>query len=77
LIQMPTHHEDRRAVQLHLRPSGTQALKRWRGPFVGVLPTALAGLDEATLVRLDKDLAKLVDLLEVDEQAAGKPMSDL
>lgn len=54
---------DRRTVQLHVLPAGTRVLRKAPGPFHGVLPDALAQLDERVLKRLDKDLAALVAVL--------------
>jgi DNA-binding MarR family transcriptional regulator len=69
--------EDRRAVQLRLRPEGVRVLRKVRGPFAGVLPGALASLDEATLQRLEADLQTLLSRLEVDTRAARPPISDM
>lgn len=74
LIAALKNGSDRRAVQLHLLPAGAKVLRRAPGPFTGVLPQALAGLDAQTLSRLDKDLGKLIAALEVDERAAGIPL---
>ena len=74
LIAALKNGSDRRAVQLHLLPAGAKVLRRAPGPFAGVLPQALAGLDAQTLSRLDKDLGKLIAALEVDERAAGIPL---
>lgn len=68
---------DRRAVQLHILPTGTKALKRAPGPFSGVLPEALKALDEARLRRLRKDLAQLIVLLDGDEKAAQIPLGGM
>lgn len=65
---------DRRTVQLHLLPAGAKVLRRAPGPFTGVLPEALAGLDARTLSRLDRDLGKLIDALHADEGAGGIPL---
>jgi DNA-binding MarR family transcriptional regulator len=65
---------DRRAVQLRILPAGARVLRRAPGPFVGVLPEALASLDAATLARLDKDLAKLITALDSDLRAANIPL---
>lgn len=56
---------------------GTQVLKRAPGPFPGVLPEALAALDDATLARLDSDLGKLLALLQTDERAADIPLAQM
>ncbi len=68
---------DKRMVQLNLRPAGRQALRKAPGPFVGVLPDALARLDAKTLERLDRDLALLITLLAADERAAGIPLAQM
>lgn len=68
---------DRRAVQLRLLPAGAKALKRCPGPFSGVLPSALGTLDDKTLKRLEKDLAKLIEALNADEAAGGIPLAEL
>ena len=68
---------DRRSVQLRLLPAGTRVLKRAPGPFTGVLPDALATLDQQTLKRLDRDLGRLIELLGTDERAAHVHLSQL
>jgi DNA-binding MarR family transcriptional regulator len=65
---------DRRAVQLRVLPAGARVLKRAPGPFAGVLPQALASLDQQTLKRMDRDLGKLIEALGADERAAGLPL---
>jgi len=67
---------DRRTVQLHLLAAGTRVLRRAPGPFAGVLPKALAGLDAQTLARLDKDLARLIAVLQGNKRAAGIPLGE-
>jgi DNA-binding MarR family transcriptional regulator len=68
---------DRRAVQLRLLPAGAKVLRKAPSPFSGVLPQALASLDAETLARLDKDLGRLISLLDADERAAGIPLSQM
>jgi DNA-binding MarR family transcriptional regulator len=68
---------DRRAVQLRLLPAGARLLKRAPGPFTGVLPEALRTLDDATLRRLNKDLAKLITALDADERGAHIPLAGM
>lgn len=68
---------DRRATRLRVTARGTRVLKKAPGPFSGVLPEALAGLDEETLIRLDNDLGKLLALLQTDERAAGIPLAQM
>src|SRR3954471_21799876 len=67
---------DRRAVQLQVSAKGGRLLAKAPGPFSGVLPEALARLDQRTLARLDRDLAVLIGELGVDERGAGIPLSD-
>ena len=68
---------DRRAVTLRTLPKGAKVLRDAPGPFAGVLPEALASLDPQTLLRLEKDLAKLIAALGVDERAEGIPLAHL
>ena len=68
---------DRRAARLRLTPRGVRVLKKAPGPFTGVLPEALAALDEQTLARLDQDLGTLLQRLKADEHAAGIPLAQM
>ena len=68
--------EDRRAVQLQATARGAKVLAKAPGPFSGVLPEALARLDARTLARLDRDLARLIEELGVDERGAGILLGD-
>ena len=77
LVTMDRHEGDRRAVKLRLLPTGAKVLKRSPGPFAGVLPEALASLDQKTLKRLETDLAKLIVELKADERAAQIPLAEL
>jgi DNA-binding MarR family transcriptional regulator len=65
---------DRRSVALRILPAGQEVLRRAPGPAVGVLPSALATLDEATLLRLEQDLAILIARLDADEEAGKIPL---
>lgn len=69
--------QDRRAVQLRILPAGTRVLRKAPGPFIGVLPDALASLDAQTLERLDRDLAELISALNADERGAGIPLAQM
>ena len=77
LVIAAKHSGDRRAVRLKLLPPGARVLKRSPGPFAGVLPQALASLDDKTLKRLEIDLAKLIRELNADEKAASIPLAEL
>lgn len=68
---------DRRAVQLLITSDGSRVLAQAPGPFSGVLPAAIAQLDERTLKRLDQDLGRLIELLKADEAAAAIPLAEL
>lgn len=77
LVTAQRNGPDRRTVQLQLTAAGAQVLQRAPGPFTGVLPEALALLDASTLARMDDDLGALIDLLHVDERAAGIPLAQM
>ena len=68
---------DRRAVMLRLLPAGGRILKRTPGPFAGVLPGALAALDQKTLKRMEADLKKLIGELRADARAGKIPLAEL
>jgi DNA-binding MarR family transcriptional regulator len=77
LVSILKDGADRRAVKLRLRPPGTAMLRRAPGPFTGVLPDALAQLEDATLLRMQRDLGKLIAILHPNERAAGTPLADM
>ncbi|MEF7613327.1 MarR family transcriptional regulator [Aquincola sp. MAHUQ-54] len=77
LVATEPHATDRRAVQLRALPAGQRVMSRSKGPFSGVLPRALAELDEATLLRLDEDLSRLIEVLDADQRAATQTLADL
>ncbi len=77
LVEARRHERDRRAVMLYLRPEGARLLRCAPAPFSGVLPQALASLDETTLARLEHDLAELIRLLAADERGATIPLGRL
>jgi DNA-binding MarR family transcriptional regulator len=77
LVTLAPHPEDRRAWQILLAPGGAALLARWPGPFVGVLPAALSGLDDATLARLEADLGTVIERLGADASAGSTPLSDM
>ncbi len=76
-IEVRKDERDGRAVMLHVRPAGNRVLRRAPGPFAGVLPEALAGLDTQTLERLEQDLAVLIEALGADERGANIPLSQM
>ena len=68
---------DRRAVQLRTLAPAARVLRRAPGPLAGVLPEALERLDADTLLRLEADLAALLEQLHADEKAAGIPLAHM
>lgn len=68
---------DRRNVALQLQPPGREVLQRAPMPFAGVLPDALASLDQATLQQLEQNLGHLIARLDVDEAAGRTPLAQL
>jgi DNA-binding MarR family transcriptional regulator len=77
LLATEKNAPDRRAVQLRVLPAGLRVLRKAPGPFAGVLPAALEGLDAATLARLEHDLTLLIAALQADERAAGIPLAQM
>jgi DNA-binding MarR family transcriptional regulator len=61
---------DQRAVHLHATARGLKLLGKTPTPFVGVLPDVLRRLDRATLMRLDRDLERLILELRADPRGA-------
>lgn len=74
LVETRRTNTDRRLVQLSLRPEGQRLLAMAPGPFSGVLPQALARLGAPTLMRLEEDLAELIELIDTDEHDANRPL---
>lgn len=74
LIEVERSDVDRRASALRVSPAGLKVLKRAPGPFSGVLPEALASLDTPALIRLNRDLDKVIRALRVDKRAANIPL---
>lgn len=77
LLRIDRAATDRRAVQLKVTAAGSAVLRKAPTPFTGVLPQALAALDEKTLRRLHTDLQALLALLGIDRRAARTPLADL
>lgn len=77
LITVEKAPDDRRNVRITLLAPGKKLLSKVQGPFTGVLPSALAELDPAVLKRLDKDLERLIKVLNVDESAGEIPLANI
>lgn len=77
LVEQKKSDIDRRAVVLMLSASGKAVLHKAPMPFAGVLPDALASMDEETLARLEADLASLIFALEAGNAGANTPLADI
>lgn len=77
LIKVDKALVDRRNVHIQILPKGDDILAQAPGPFEGVLPKALVRLQPETLLRLNKDLGELIQLLGTDEHAGGIPLADM
>ena len=77
LITAAREGQDRRGVALRALPAAEALLQRAPLPFAGVLPDALASLDEDTLKRLEQDLARLIAVLAADPASAQVPLAQL
>lgn len=77
LLRAERSPADRRAIHLHLKAPGAAALRKAPAPLAGVLPEALAALDEQTLQRLRDDLDALLAVLQADQRAARTPLAEL
>lgn len=77
LVNTSKSETDRRAVVLSVQPAAIKLLRKAPAPFSGVLPDALARMDQTTLRRLDKDLGQVIAALEADERAANTPLGQL
>ena len=74
LVVSERGQEDRRAVHLHATAKGLRILRKAPTPFTGVLPDALNRLDAATLMRMQRDLDKLIRELDADPEMARVPL---
>ena len=77
LITVEKAQDDRRNVCIKLLAPGKKLLSKVQGPFTGVLPSALEALDPSVLKRLDKDLERLIKVLNADESAGEIPLANI
>lgn len=78
LVERLRREDDRRVVNLHLTAEGLAVLARAPQPLTGLVPHALENLPEPALVRLNEDLALLIQQMKyVDHDNADKPLSVL
>ena len=68
---------DRRAVQLRLLPAGEDLLARSPGPYTGLLVQAIDRLDMPTLARLEADLTRLTQVMDIGDDAPALPIAQL
>lgn len=74
MLSADRDESDRRALQLKITARGRAVLKMAPSPLTGVLPDALSKLDFDTLLRLDRDLADLIAVLDADRGGERMPL---
>ncbi len=78
LVERLRTEEDRRVVRLRLTDMGRDIVARAPRPLTGLIVDALEKMPEESLVRLDAELARLVQQMDVlDRSAANEPLSNL
>ncbi len=78
LVERRRSEEDRRVVNLYLTETGRTVLARAPQPLTGIVPDALERMPETALLRLNEDLALLIQQMnDVDMNAANEPLSTL
>lgn len=77
LVSTAREGADRRAVQLRLLPAGAELLARAPGPYTGLLVQALARLDGDTLARMEADLTRLAQAMDIGDDAPALPIAQL
>lgn len=78
LVERLRIEEDRRVVRLRVTDKGQAMVARAPRPLTGLIVDALEKLPEDSLVRLDEELARLVEQMHLlDQSAANEPLSNL
>lgn len=78
LVERLRAEDDRRVVRLRLTDKGRDIVARAPRPLTGLIVDALERLPEDSLLRLDAELERLVQLMDVlDKSAANEPLSNL
>ncbi|TVO52004.1 MarR family winged helix-turn-helix transcriptional regulator [Denitromonas halophila] len=77
LLRRERSQADQRVVKLYLTELGADTLAKAPEPVAGLLPDALARLPHDVLLRLSADLQLLATRMSVQEDAAGRPFSEL
>jgi DNA-binding MarR family transcriptional regulator len=77
LVRRERGKDDQRIVRVYVTPEGEKMLRRAPEPAEGVIPDALDRMPVAALLRLDRDLEKLLQLARVrDRHAAMMPLAE-
>lgn len=77
LLESVPNPLDRRSVQLFATAAGQLLLERAPLPFSGVLPKALAELDNTAQRRMIADMGALIRAMGADPGGAGTPLDQL
>lgn len=77
LISHERETKDRRVVQLRLLPAGQELLDRAPQPHAGILLLGLSRLEADALVRLERDLASLLQAMGVADDAPAALLTQL
>jgi DNA-binding MarR family transcriptional regulator len=78
LLRKARSSDDQRRVGLTIAKMGEKTVSSAPGPAQGLLPEALLGLSKAQLVSLERNLAKVIAELPIqDTKAAQRPLADL
>ena len=77
LIRRERGTRDQRIVRVYLTPEGQRVLRTAPRPAEGVIPDALHKMPMAALVRLERDLERLLELTSVrSREAAMRPLAE-
>jgi DNA-binding MarR family transcriptional regulator len=78
LVERIRGEQDRRVVRLRLTEAGGEILARAPRPLTGLMIDALNKMPDAARIKLDEELATLIEHLNlVDQRAANVPLSNL
>ncbi|MFP5380626.1 MAG: MarR family winged helix-turn-helix transcriptional regulator [Gammaproteobacteria bacterium] len=78
LVERQRVEDDRRVVRLRVTAKGQDMVARAPQPLTGLIVDALEKLPEDSLMRLDEELARLVQQMHLlDQRAAKEPLSNL
>jgi DNA-binding MarR family transcriptional regulator len=78
LVERLRGETDRRVVRLRLTDKGRDIVARAPRPLTGLVVDALEKMPEDALIRLNEDLASLIQQMNLlDRSAASEPLSNL